>query len=66
MAEKSVVVENGSKVSGPDARRNFLKMSGRVAVAAPAAVLLLAAANKSALAQVYGGGDNIDDTAGPA
>ena len=34
------------------ARRDFLKKSGRVAVAAPAVVLLLAAGSKSALAQV--------------
>ena len=33
------------------ARRDFLKKSGRVAVAAPAVVLLLAAGSKSALAQ---------------
>ena len=35
------------------ARRDFLKKSGRVAVAAPAVVLLLAAGSKSALAQPY-------------
>jgi len=35
-------------------RRRFLRTSGKVAVAAPAAVLLLAASNKSAMAQTYG------------
>ncbi len=34
------------------ARRDFLKKSGRVAVAAPAVALLLAAGTKSALGQV--------------
>lgn len=40
------------------ARRDFLKKSGRVAVAAPAVALLLAAGSRSALAQVqpYGPG----------
>jgi hypothetical protein len=34
-----------------EARRNFLKKSGRVAIAAPAVALLLAAGTKSSLAQ---------------
>jgi hypothetical protein len=61
--------DSTSEVSGQNARRKFLKMSGRVAVAAPAAVLLLAAANKSAHAQVPPYTINGDDTAditGPA
>ncbi len=36
------------------ARRNFLKKSGRIAVAAPAAVLLLSVASKSSA--IDGGG----------
>ena len=63
MAEKNVDVKGGgaSTLSGQEARRNFLKKSGRVAIAAPAAVLLLAAANKSAIAQAYGGDTATDD-----
>ena len=36
------------------ARRDFLKKSGRVAVAVPAVALLLSVQSKSALAQTYG------------
>jgi hypothetical protein len=36
--------------SGQDARRKFLKQSGRMAVAAPAVVLLLSAGSKDASA----------------
>ena len=44
----------GDPVSGQAARRKFLKRSGGVAIAAPAAVLLLSATNsKSAMAQAY-------------
>jgi len=44
----------GDPVSGQTARRKFLKRSGGVAIAAPAAVLLLSATNsKSAMAQAY-------------
>jgi len=39
------------EVSGENARRRFLRTSGRVAVAAPAAVLLLAATQRNASAQ---------------
>ena len=41
-------LESGDEAS--NARRDFLKKSGRVAVAAPAVALLLAAQSKSALA----------------
>lgn len=49
-------LESGDQASNEaTARRDFLKKSGRVAVAAPAVVLLLAAGSKSAVAQqVYG------------
>jgi hypothetical protein len=52
---------------GQNARRMFLKKSGRVVVAAPAAILLLAAANKSAHAQTapYTAVDDTLDFAGP-
>jgi hypothetical protein len=43
--------EGTEAFSGQDARRHFLKNSGRVAIAAPAVVLLLAAASKGAVAQ---------------
>ena len=45
----------GDPVSGQAARRKFLKRSGGVAIAAPAAVLLLSATSKSAMAQVLYG-----------
>lgn len=46
-------LESGDQAADEvSARRDFLKKSGRVAVAAPAVVLLLAAGSKSALAQV--------------
>jgi hypothetical protein len=53
MADKHVDVSSQSagKFSGQDARRNFLKTSGRVAIAAPAVVLLLSAGSKNANAQ---------------
>ena len=57
MAERHVEVtsESSIKISGQAARRNFLKTSGRVAIAAPAVVLLLSAGSKSADAQTtYG------------
>jgi len=50
-------VQTGNPVSEEaTARRHFLKKSGRVAIAAPAVVLLLSAAGKSSIAnaQVYG------------
>jgi len=43
-------LESGDEAS--NARRDFLKKSGRIAVAAPAVALLLAAQSKSALAGV--------------
>ena len=54
MSERRVseLPDSGNAVSGKAARRKFLKTSGRVAIAAPAAVLLLSAASKSAQAQV--------------
>lgn len=66
MTEEHVEVnsDSTSEVSGQNARRKFLKRSGRIAVAAPAAVLLLAAANKSAHADTVGPvyGPLLDDT----
>jgi hypothetical protein len=40
----------GERLEGPSARRKFLKASGRVAIAAPAVVLLLSATSKNASA----------------
>lgn len=52
MAEKpDVSSQSDGKFSGQDARRKFLKTSGRMAIAAPAVVLLLSAGSKSAIAQ---------------
>lgn len=52
MSEQHVdpLPESSNAVSGQAARRKFLKKSGSVAIAAPAAMLLLAATSKSALA----------------
>lgn len=53
MSERHVdPAPESNPVSGRAARRQFLKKSGGVAIAAPAAVLLLSATSKSALAQV--------------
>jgi len=46
-------------------RRDFLKKSGTVAVAAPAVALLLQAGIKPAYADGYGGGGTITTTAVP-
>jgi hypothetical protein len=43
--------ETADAVSGQGARRKFLKQSGKLAIAAPAAVLLLSAASRNASAQ---------------
>jgi hypothetical protein len=43
--------ESVDAFSGQSARRNFIKISGRAAILAPAVVLLLSAGSKSALAQ---------------
>ncbi len=42
--------------TGTESRRDFLKLAGKVAVAAPAVSMLLAAGVKPALAQSYGNG----------
>jgi hypothetical protein len=45
---------NGAGVHGGEsARREFLRRTGRVAIAAPAVVLLLSAGSKAAAANVY-------------
>ena len=49
--DSDVKSQSESKFSGQDARREFLKTSGRLAVAAPAVVLLLSAQSKTAMAQ---------------
>jgi len=55
MSEQHVdpLPESSNAVSGQAARRKFLKKSGSVAIAAPAAMLLLAATSKSALANIH-------------
>ena len=45
----------GNPISGEGARRKFLKKSGGILVAAPAAVLLLSATSKNAVSQVLYG-----------
>ena len=51
MSEQQVdTTPDSDPISGQAARRQFLKKSGSVAIAAPAAVLLLSATSKSALA----------------
>ena len=48
-------LESGDQTANDvSARRDFLKRSGRVAVAVPAAALLLSVQSKSALATAYG------------
>ena len=48
-------LESGDQTDNEvSARRDFLKKSGRVAVAVPAAALLLSVQSKTALAQTYG------------
>ena len=48
-------LESGDQTADEvSARRDFLKKSGRVAVAVPAAALLLSVQSKSALAAPYG------------
>ncbi len=42
--------------TGTESRRDFLKLAGKVAVAAPAVSMLLAAGIKPALAQAYDNG----------
>jgi len=49
--ETKVGAQRAEEVSGATARRKFLRTSGRVAVAAPAVVLLLAASQRNASAQ---------------
>ena len=49
--ETKVGAQRAEEISGPTARRRFLRTSGRAAVAAPAAVLLLAASQRNASAQ---------------
>ena len=44
---------NIEPVTGQEARRKFLRTSGKAAVAAPAAALLLAAMSRNAAAAVY-------------
>jgi len=51
MTEDTRPLIQADGVSGPAARRRFLRTSGRVAVAAPAVVLLLAASQRNASAQ---------------
>ena len=55
MIDKSDVApsETAEVFTGKVARRNFIKNSGRLAVAAPAVALLLSANSKSALAIEY-------------
>lgn len=48
--------ETLAAINGQAARRDFIRKSGRVAIAAPAAVLLLSAAGKSTVAQAASGG----------
>ncbi len=50
------------KTDDPEAvaRRAFLKKVGTVGATAPAAALLLAASNKKASAQIYGGCDTCE------
>ena len=50
--EGSSVPTTGEQLEGVSARRKFLRTSGRVAIAAPAVVLLLSATSRSAVAQV--------------
>ena len=53
MSEESLNPSSESDAtSGPTARRRFLKKSGAVAIAAPAAALLLSATSKSSFAQI--------------
>jgi hypothetical protein len=49
MREQRVEPKDDSSVTGQTARRRFLKKSGQVAVAAPAAVLLLSATRANAI-----------------
>lgn len=57
--------ETLAAINGQAARRDFIKKSGRVAIAAPAAVLLLSAAGKSTVAQAASGFQNPTDFANP-
>ena len=52
MEKEDNVVRPEGEVSGPSARRRFLRTSGRVAVAAPAVALLMVAQAKGVSAQV--------------
>jgi hypothetical protein len=53
--EVGSTANSNDAVSGPSARRKFLRQSGRVAIAAPAVVLLLSAGSRGAYAQAVGG-----------
>jgi hypothetical protein len=50
--EGAAVPATGEQLESVSARRKFLRTSGRVAIAAPAVVLLLSATTKSASAGV--------------
>jgi hypothetical protein len=50
--EKSEAPATGELPDGVSARRKFLRTSGRVAIAAPAVVLLLSATTRNAEAQI--------------
>ena len=50
-------ITKGTLAKHAQRRRDFLKKSGAVAVAAPAVALLLQAGIKPAYAQNYGGGE---------
>jgi hypothetical protein len=55
MDKEQNVVRPQEEVTGSSARRRFLRTSGRVAVAAPAVALLMAAQSKGVSAQTaYG------------
>ena len=54
MSEQDQDKAQGSPpISGQEARRKFLRKSGSVVIAAPAAALLLSATSKNAQAIVY-------------
>ena len=54
MSEQDQSKAQGSTpISGQEARRKFLRKSGGIAIAAPAAVLLLSATTRNAQAIVY-------------
>lgn len=61
MSEPSAVPQGDDAVSGQSARRKFLKRSGTIAVAAPAAALLLSATSANAERVPPPYLDNLDD-----